>query len=572
MSILESKNNDLITSHKKLLKLYHDNFKITTIEDNIFLEFNYDQLFQKFNLNDKNIHMLLEQQYIELTNVHNIVLAEYHILMNKKSNELNENRTQLLKEKEPEIAKEKEEEIETYQEILEYFDNDNDLKSTRLQFRKLELDRNKKMMEELNITCDVDVVRKTEKYNFKCTKCFTIHNTCLKHYIRRLIKCCEVDGKQFKGRKSHTLIDGRNSQVNYLLVEEKIKKICFERKAECLNIEQYINHHTQLKFECFICKNIWLATYNNISNHNSWCPTCGANRNGEDIQRAILQYLLSTYKFTSIRPNWLKNPETMQNLEIDCYNEELKLGLEKNGIQHYKVEPFLHRPPNWKSLTFEELKQACQEKFNTQIKNDNIKIKLCEELKIDLIVTSHLDAKKGIPFLKRLIYDKIKHRKECIIDPNSTWFNSHEISLENISAKYHKCKEIILNYISNKNLKYTFVNLDVQIFGVDSKFELFCSNHETPYIFTTYLSNLIKSSRRCPKCSKENKKVWTNENIKLYIIEKDPTIEITNDDFKSANGIIKFKCNKCNLENLKGRKFQDIFRTLQTKGLCENCN
>lgn len=47
--------------------------------------------------------------------------------------------------------------------------------------------------------------------------------------------------------------------------------------------------------------------------------------------------------FPKIRPDWLKNPRTSRNLEIDCYNPQLKLGLEYDGIQHRQYHPFFHR-------------------------------------------------------------------------------------------------------------------------------------------------------------------------------------------------------------------------------------
>jgi len=36
----------------------------------------------------------------------------------------------------------------------------------------------------------------------------------------------------------------------------------------------------------------------------------------------------------NIRPDWLKNPNTGKNLELDIYIEELKLGFEFGGILH----------------------------------------------------------------------------------------------------------------------------------------------------------------------------------------------------------------------------------------------
>ena len=41
--------------------------------------------------------------------------------------------------------------------------------------------------------------------------------------------------------------------------------------------------------------------------------------------------------FDKIRPDWLKNPTFGKNLEIDCFNAELGIGVEYNGEQHYMI-------------------------------------------------------------------------------------------------------------------------------------------------------------------------------------------------------------------------------------------
>ena len=44
--------------------------------------------------------------------------------------------------------------------------------------------------------------------------------------------------------------------------------------------------------------------------------------------------------FVSVRPDWLRNPLTGRCLELDCYNEELGLAVEYNGVQHYEAGHF----------------------------------------------------------------------------------------------------------------------------------------------------------------------------------------------------------------------------------------
>lgn len=74
--------------------------------------------------------------------------------------------------------------------------------------------------------------------------------------------------------------------------------------------------------------------------------------------------------FVSMRPNWLKNPETKRNLELDCYNQELKIAVEYNGIQHYQ----------WPNFT-----NQSKEEFNNQVRRDELKLKLCDYHGIYLI-------------------------------------------------------------------------------------------------------------------------------------------------------------------------------------------
>lgn len=47
--------------------------------------------------------------------------------------------------------------------------------------------------------------------------------------------------------------------------------------------------------------------------------------------------------FYKVRPEFLKNDVTGCNLEIDLFNDELKLAVEVQGDQHYKFTPFFHR-------------------------------------------------------------------------------------------------------------------------------------------------------------------------------------------------------------------------------------
>jgi len=128
---------------------------------------------------------------------------------------------------------------------------------------------------------------------------------------------------------------------------------------------------------------------NNVQQHYFKQPKSASK--GEDECRKSLQ-LLFNRPFYSQRPNFLQNPVTGGNfnLELDCYDEDLRLAVEYNGIQHYKYIPYFHK--NY-------------EAFLNQKYRDDMKRRICIDNNIILI---------EVPYTVKLkdIYEYI--RKECI--------------------------------------------------------------------------------------------------------------------------------------------------------------
>ena len=90
-------------------------------------------------------------------------------------------------------------------------------------------------------------------------------------------------------------------------------------------------------------------------------------------------------KFDKDRPNFLRNPVTGGdfNLELDCFDPELKIAVEYNGIQHYEYIPFFHKN---------------KEAFLNQKYRDDMKRRICRENGIVLIevpYTTKLEDIKG---------------------------------------------------------------------------------------------------------------------------------------------------------------------------------
>lgn len=92
----------------------------------------------------------------------------------------------------------------------------------------------------------------------------------------------------------------------------------------------------------------------------------------KECRRVIERY--TGKPFPKSRPNFLRNDVTVHNLELDCFNDELKIGVEYNGEQHYKYIPYFHKS-----------KDAF---YNTKYRDD-IKKRLCIENNVTLIVVPY---------------------------------------------------------------------------------------------------------------------------------------------------------------------------------------
>ena len=90
---------------------------------------------------------------------------------------------------------------------------------------------------------------------------------------------------------------------------------------------------------------------------------------GEEKCRQIFEQLFNK-EFCKIRPDFLKNDCTDINMEIDGYNDEMKLGFEYQGVQHYKHTPYFHKDI---------------QDFNKQIYRDNLKKEILEKNGIRVI-------------------------------------------------------------------------------------------------------------------------------------------------------------------------------------------
>lgn len=127
-------------------------------------------------------------------------------------------------------------------------------------------------------------------------------------------------------------------------------------------------------------------------------PNGRVNSRGEKECRKALEFWFKA-PFPPSRPNFLKNPESGANLELDCFNKDFSLAVEYNGEQHYRF-------PHKHITTYEE--------FAAQVRRDTYKKEQCDKHGIHLIVVPY--HVKNIPeFIRRRL--PIHLRNLAILDP-----------------------------------------------------------------------------------------------------------------------------------------------------------
>ncbi len=124
----------------------------------------------------------------------------------------------------------------------------------------------------------------------------------------------------------------------------------------------------------------------------------GINRTKpEKICRDALEKIYKR-KFSRVHPEWLRNPESNRKLELDCYNDELKIACEYNGPQHYVW-------PNHFPMT--------REQFLAQNRRDNFKINRCDEMGVYLITVPYNVPNDLIPdYINHYLPHNVQRRRD----------------------------------------------------------------------------------------------------------------------------------------------------------------
>jgi hypothetical protein len=103
----------------------------------------------------------------------------------------------------------------------------------------------------------------------------------------------------------------------------------------------------------------------NYSYKSSFVKKKRDSKKTENACRATVEDITGL-PFPSMRPDFLNNPKTGRNLECDMMNEDVKLCIERQGIQHYKKNSHYHSETGNRS-------------YEAQRERDILKKKLLEE-------------------------------------------------------------------------------------------------------------------------------------------------------------------------------------------------
>lgn len=103
--------------------------------------------------------------------------------------------------------------------------------------------------------------------------------------------------------------------------------------GECL-AQEYQGLKAKYAWRCGSCTHEWVATYNNVKNHLSWCPRCNSSAR-EQVTRSAFKENFPGESFDTDRDRI--------GMELDGYSSALKLAFECDGIQHRVETPHFHR-------------------------------------------------------------------------------------------------------------------------------------------------------------------------------------------------------------------------------------
>lgn len=322
--------------------------------------------------------------------------------------------------------------------------------------------------------------------------------------------------------------------ITNIITNESLEYLTSTYNGNILDNFTIISEHNTFKCNNPFHKN-FEATPRNIVHCNSWCPQNGCmNKKYEHTCRVIFTYLFTFYDdsnkldnfnlqdidinkeyytleelkiitnydkikyyFPVIRPtellieNLSDDIENGHNrLEIDCYNENLKIGLEVDGRNHFEYDEYLHR--------------SDINNFKRQQELDKIKDNLCLDAGIKLLRIPYYIYTTNLQNTKKYLYDLLVENNINLNDNfnyDEYMQNNHPIIRNMIYNNFGGTNSIklinLIRLLESRDTNYQISKYILNLELTSHKFDMICGNN---HIYKTSYTN-ISRGRNCPKCA-----------------------------------------------------------------------
>lgn len=189
---------------------------------------------------------------------------------------------------------------------------------------RLTLDEVKKRLSKLNST--IEILSKEYKNEFQPIRCQCL--ICGHKWPPLWVNLSKGHGCPRCGQNRTNQKLSLKLRFTLSHVKERLRQINPNVKI----IGQYKSALSPLECQCLHCDHIWNSRWNSLQS-GSGCPHCWSSKFEREVRTTLGR--LTGRKFPRCRPKFLKG-FGRQPLEIDCYNEELKLGVECQDESHYR--------------------------------------------------------------------------------------------------------------------------------------------------------------------------------------------------------------------------------------------
>lgn len=316
---------------------------------------------------------------------------------------------------------------------------------------------------------------------------------------------------------------GNMGALNRIYSLNDVKNLAKSRGGECLT-GIYKNDTENLTWKCQF-GHIWEAPFSRVK-FGSWCPKCKVNY-GEEKVRLVFENLLKR-KFSKTRKA-LGNSK----LELDGYNEELKLGFEHQGQQHYEVIEHFH---------------TNEKGFSKIVERDNLKRILCKESNITLI---------EVPYYVSMDDDYLIEYVKAQLDMRGIEFEDLKFGMElseiyRLSPIYKKLNEIA------REIGAVILSNDYLL--ANSYFKWKCNNNHE---IISGCNSFEKSRGRCKYCEREKYTIQKiNEANELAFEKKGCCLS---NSYIDAHSKLNWKC-------ILGHEWKAPFNRIKNGHWCPVCS